>query len=129
MDFSSQPQVASLSAALAVLASSSAAALASSNAFVLSWPQPIDGDHTLFNPTNSLLLQPFFDVVTTDFTASIVSLSYTHHIISLKLTNTNYLYCRMQMKPYLLGQGVFSFVDGSNFCPSPHVLAADGTSL
>jgi hypothetical protein len=25
----------------------------------------------------------------------------------LKLTNTNYLYWRMQMKPYLLGQGVF----------------------
>ena len=33
------------------------------------------------------------------------------------------------MKSYLLGQGFFSFVDGSNFCPSPHVLAADGTSL
>jgi len=30
---------------------------------------------------------------------------------------------------YLLGQGVFGFVDGSNTCPSPHVLAADGTSL
>jgi len=35
----------------------------------------------------------------------------------------------MQMKSYLLGQGVFSFVDGSNSCPSPHVLAADDTSL
>jgi hypothetical protein len=26
----------------------------------------------------------------------------------------------MQMKPYLIGQGVFSFVDGSMMCPSPH---------
>jgi hypothetical protein len=33
------------------------------------------------------------------------------------------------MLPYLLGQGVFSFVDGSNICPSPHVLVGDGTSL
>jgi hypothetical protein len=33
------------------------------------------------------------------------------------------------MKPYLLGQGVFGFVDGSNSCPSPHILAADGVSL
>jgi hypothetical protein len=26
----------------------------------------------------------------------------------------------MQMKPYLIGQGVFSFVDGSTMYPSPH---------
>jgi hypothetical protein len=26
----------------------------------------------------------------------------------------------MQMKPYLIGQGVFFFVDGSKMCPSPH---------
>jgi len=35
----------------------------------------------------------------------------------------------MQMKPYLLGQGVFGFVDGSNSCLSPHILATDGVSL
>jgi len=33
------------------------------------------------------------------------------------------------MLPYLLGQGVFGFVDGSNTCPSTHVLAHDGISL
>jgi hypothetical protein len=60
---------------------------------------------------------------------AIVSLSHTHQVIFLKLTNTNYLYWRMQMKPYLLGQEVFSFVDGSNSCPSPHIPAADGVSL
>jgi len=35
----------------------------------------------------------------------------------------------MQILPYLLGQGVFGFVDGSNTCPSTHVLAYDGIFL
>ena len=35
----------------------------------------------------------------------------------------------MQMLSNLLCQGVFGFVDGSNTCPSPHVLAEDDTSL
>jgi hypothetical protein len=50
----------------------------------------------------------------------IISLSNTQQVINLKLTNTNYLFWHMQMKPYLIGQGVFSFVDGSTVCPSPH---------
>lgn len=40
---------------------------------------------------------------------AVVPLSNTHQVISLKLTNNNYLYWRMQMKPYLLGQGVYAF--------------------
>jgi len=35
--------------------------------------------------------------------------------------NTNYLYWRMQMKPYLLGQGVFHFVDGLVSCHPSHI--------
>jgi hypothetical protein len=54
-------------------------------------------------------------------TPAIVALSNTHQVVSLKLTNTNYLYWRMQMKPYLLGQGVFHFVDGSMSYPPSHV--------
>jgi len=50
--------------------------------------------------------------------AAVVPLSNTHQVISLKLTNNNYLYWRMQMKPYLLGQGVYAFVDGSYPCPA-----------
>jgi len=73
-----------------------------------------------------LLLQPTSAASTA---ASIISLSHTHQVISLKLTNTNYLYWRMQMLPYPLGQGVFGFVDGSNTCPSTHVLAHDDISL
>jgi hypothetical protein len=59
-------------------------------------------------------------------TPAIVTLSNTHQVVSLKLTNTNYLYWRMQMKLYLLGQGVFHFVDGLVSCPSSHV--SDGSA-
>jgi hypothetical protein len=76
-----------------------------------------------------LLLQPTSTASVASTAASIISLSHTHQVISLKLTNTNYLYWRMQMLPYLLGQGVFGFGDGSNTCPSTHVLAHDGISL
>jgi hypothetical protein len=58
----------------------------------------------------------------------IVSLSNTQQVISLKLTNTNYLYWQIQMKSYLIGQGIFYFVDGSLSCPPSHVVVADGFS-
>ena len=60
---------------------------------------------------------------------AIFQLSNTYQVISLKLTNTNYLYWRMQMKSYLLGQGVFHFVDDSLSCSSPNVVATDGISF
>jgi hypothetical protein len=62
-------------------------------------------------------------------TPSIVVLSSTHQVVLLKLTTTNYLYWWMQMKPYLLDQGVFHFVDGSVSCPPSHVFYCfDGSS-
>jgi hypothetical protein len=61
-------------------------------------------------------------------TPAIVPLSNTHQVVSLKLTNTNYLYWRMQMKPYLLGQGVFHFVDGSVPCPLSHIFDSSAGS-
>jgi hypothetical protein len=54
-------------------------------------------------------------------TTTIVLLANTHQVVSLKLMNTNYLYWRMQMKLYLLGQGVFHFVDSSVPCPPSHI--------
>ena len=36
-------------------------------------------------------------------TPSIIALSNTQQVVSLKLTNTNYFYWQMQMKPYLFG--------------------------
>jgi len=62
-------------------------------------------------------------------TLAIVPFSNTHQVVSLKLTNTNYLYWRMQMRPYLLGQDVFLFVDGLVSCPPSHVSdSSDGSS-
>jgi hypothetical protein len=61
-------------------------------------------------------------------TPAIVALSNTHQVVSLKLTNTNYLYWRMQMKPYLLGQGIFHFVDGSVSCPPSYVSDSSASS-
>jgi len=101
----------------------------SSSTLVLQWPQHIDVGHALLNPNNAPLRASSSAEATAASAVAIVSLSHTHQVISLKLTNTNYLYWRMQMKPYLLGQRVFDFVDGSNSCPSPHILAADGVSL
>ena len=54
-------------------------------------------------------------------TPTIVALFNTHQVISLKLTNTSYLYWRMQMKPYLFYQGAFHFIDESVSCPPSHV--------
>jgi hypothetical protein len=61
-------------------------------------------------------------------TTAIVPLANTHQVVSLKLTNTNYLYWRMQMKPYLLGQGVFHFVDGSMPCPQSYIFDSSAGS-
>jgi len=61
-------------------------------------------------------------------TLAIVALSNTYQVVSLKLTNTNYLYWQMQMKPYLLGQGVFHFVDGSVPYPPSHVFDSSVSS-
>ena len=126
----SQPAAISSSAAAPVVPSCSpVAAPPSSSASVLQWPQPTNVGHALFNPNNAPMLLSSSAEAAAASAVAIVSLSHTHQVISLKLTNTNYLYWRMQMKPYLLGQGVFGFVDGSNSCLSPHILATDGVSL
>jgi len=126
-----QPPITSFSStASAVQTSSPAAALLSSSAASPPvFSSVVAGEQTLFNPHNTPFLQPAFDATSVSAAANIISLSHTHQVISLKLTNTNYLYWCMQMLPYLIGEGVFSFVNGSNTCPSPHVLVGDGTSL
>jgi hypothetical protein len=126
----SQPTAISSSAAAPIVPSCTpAAGPPSSSASVLQWPQPTDVGHALFNPNNTPLLSSSSAEATTASIMATVPLSHTHQVISLKLTNSNYLYWRMQMKLYLLGQGVLDFVDGSNSCPSPHILVADGVSL
>ncbi|KAF7146350.1 hypothetical protein RHSIM_Rhsim04G0108900 [Rhododendron simsii] len=55
------------------------------------------------------------------------SFSNPHHFLSIKLTTTNYLYWRTQVAPFLRGQKLMGFVDGTNTCPPSH-LAAVGDS-
>ena len=50
-------------------------------------------------------------------TSSTHSLSPIHHLITIKLTCDNYLLWKAQIVPYLKGQHLFSFIDGSQ--PSP----------
>ncbi|KAL3571040.1 hypothetical protein D5086_028289 [Populus alba] len=57
--------------------------------------------------------------------ATVVPLSNTHQVMSLKLTTNNYLYWRMQIKPYLLIQGVYAFLNGSYPCPALYVTATN----
>jgi hypothetical protein len=129
MDPSQPVAISSSVAAPVVPPCSPAAAPPSSSASVPQWPQPTDVGYALFNPNNAPLLSSSSAEAAAASAMAIMSLSHTHQGISLKLINTNYLYWRMQMKPYLLRQGVFGFVDGSNSYPSPHILAANGVSL
>ena len=87
-------------------------------------PQPVEQNLGSFSHVSTV---PLHIMGTT--TPSIIAFSNTHQVVSLKLTTTNYLYWQMQMKPYLLGQGVFHFVDDSVPCPSSHVSdGSDGSS-
>ena len=89
----SQPIAISPSAATPVVPySSPAAAPPSSSASVLQWPQPTNVGHALFNPNNAPLLPSSSVEAIAASAVAIVSLSHTHQVISLKLTNTNYLY-------------------------------------
>jgi hypothetical protein len=61
--------------------------------------------------------------------ATIIPLPNTQQVISLKLSNTNFLYWRMQMKPFLLGQDVYPFIDGTSPCPPSHLASTATSSL
>jgi hypothetical protein len=61
-------------------------------------------------------------------TSVVIPLSNTQQVINLKLTDFNYLFWRMQMKLYLISQGVFLFVDGSHSCPSPLDLSSHSSA-
>jgi len=58
----------------------------------------------------------------------IIPLPNTQQVISLQLSNTNFFYRRMQMKPFLLGQGMHFFVDGTSPWPPSHLIST-ATSL
>ena len=47
-------------------------------------------------------------------TSSTHNLSPIHHLITIKLTRDNYLLWKAQIVPYLKGQHLFGFLDGSH---------------
>jgi hypothetical protein len=51
-------------------------------------------------------------------------LTAVHHLITIKLTRENYLLWKAQVVPYLRGQHLFQFVDGSSTIPQPIITAS-----
>nr|CAN61640.1 hypothetical protein VITISV_021909 [Vitis vinifera] len=49
------------------------------------------------------------------------------HMLTIKLTSSNYLLWRNQFVPLLTSQELFSYLDGSITAPSPMITASDGT--
>uniref|UniRef100_A0A2N9FHD2 Uncharacterized protein n=1 Tax=Fagus sylvatica TaxID=28930 RepID=A0A2N9FHD2_FAGSY len=48
-------------------------------------------------------------------------LPVVHHLVTIKLTRENYLLWKAQIVPYLRGQHLFDFLDGSRPAPSPYL--------
>ena len=60
-------------------------------------------------------------------TPSPTSLTPIHHLITIKLTRKNYLLWKAQIVPYLKGQPLYGYLDGS--IPTPPqslIIEADG---
>ncbi|GAV67816.1 UBN2_3 domain-containing protein, partial [Cephalotus follicularis] len=56
------------------------------------------------------------------------SLSHAHHFLFIYLNDKNYLLWRTQLVPFLRGQKLLGFVDGSNPCPPLTILVDDHTN-
>ena len=50
-------------------------------------------------------------------TPSPTSLTPFHHLITIKLTRENYLFWKAQVVPYLKGQRLYGYLDGSTLAP------------
>ncbi|XP_019161154.1 PREDICTED: uncharacterized protein LOC109157770 [Ipomoea nil] len=56
------------------------------------------------------------------------SLSSAHHFVSMKLTNRNFLFWRAQLLPFLRGQGLLGYIDGTLPCPPATITVTQQTS-
>jgi hypothetical protein len=64
---------------------------------------------------------------TTDSATSsslLIPLTHIHHLITIKLTRENYLLWKAQIVPYLKGQHLYGFLDGSRPTPTPATASA-----
>ena len=71
----------------------------------------INSSAIVITNASTIVYLPFM-AATISFHEAVVPISNTQQIISLKLSNTNFLYQIIQMKLHLLGQKVNSIVDG-----------------
>ncbi|XP_019157306.1 PREDICTED: uncharacterized protein LOC109153873 [Ipomoea nil] len=55
------------------------------------------------------------------------TLAGAHHYVTMKLTSKKFLFWRMQLLPFLRGQELTGFVDGSHPCPSEMITADSST--
>uniref|UniRef100_A0A2N9H9G4 Reverse transcriptase Ty1/copia-type domain-containing protein n=1 Tax=Fagus sylvatica TaxID=28930 RepID=A0A2N9H9G4_FAGSY len=53
-----------------------------------------------------------------------IPLTHIHHLITIKLTRENYLLWKAQIVPYLKGQHLYGFLDGSRPAPTPATTSA-----
>lgn len=58
-----------------------------------------------------------------------VPLLAAHHYLSLKLGHHNYLLWKAQLNPFLTGQGLQGFNDGSYLCPPRTVISSSISTL
>ncbi|XP_019173195.1 PREDICTED: uncharacterized protein LOC109168598 [Ipomoea nil] len=58
-----------------------------------------------------------------------ISLQGAHHFVSLKLTSKNYLFWRTQLVPFLHGQNLIGYVDGSLPCPVQFLSSVGGSTV
>ena len=70
--------------------------------------------------------------LSTDSTISILPspthLPVVHHVVTIKLTRDNYLLWKAQIVPYLRGQHLFGFLDGSRPTP-PQTLTVPAVDI
>ncbi|XP_019173802.1 PREDICTED: uncharacterized protein LOC109169374 [Ipomoea nil] len=52
------------------------------------------------------------------------NLHQAHHLVSIKLSSVNYLFWKAQLVPFLRGQSLFGYVDGTSVCPPEYVTTA-----
>ncbi|XP_019184649.1 PREDICTED: uncharacterized protein LOC109179605 [Ipomoea nil] len=56
-----------------------------------------------------------------------ITLTSAHHFVSMKLTNRNFLFWRAQLLPFLRGQGLLGYIDGTLPCPPATITVTQQT--
>lgn len=71
----------------------------------------------------------FIQWIRTCITTPSFSIQNISTLVSIKLTETNYLLWKGQIQPFLIGPNLWPFVDGSFPCPPPFFPSYDGKTM